>query len=96
MEKIEEIMFKQIIDNQERVIEEQKEDIKRLQSELNKQIKDNRKLVKALKEIRNWLHNEFSSGWKKIGKEYFFLMEPDWAQTNYNDIVDVLKEIEEV
>ena len=49
MGKLEELALTQIIDNQERVIKEQKEDIERLQSELDKQIKDNRKLVKALK-----------------------------------------------
>lgn len=40
IEKIIEFQFKQVIDNQERVIDEQKEDIKRLQSELDKQIKE--------------------------------------------------------
>lgn len=57
MDKIEEFTFKQVIDNQERVIKEQKEDIERLQTQLNKEIHYNRVMKRALEKYAdktNW------------------------------------------
>ena len=48
MDKIEEFTLQQVIDNQERVIKEQKEDIKGLQTQLNKEIHYNRIMKRAL------------------------------------------------
>jgi sensor domain CHASE-containing protein len=66
MDKIEEFTLQQVIDNQERVIKEQKEDIKRLQAQLDREIHTNRKLVKALKEYAN--------------TEPYVLKEDDWGK----------------
>lgn len=63
MDKIEEFTLQQVIDNQERVIKEQKEDIERLQAQLDD-------YEKALKEYAdgdfyeafvNFKHNKFDS-----------------------------------
>lgn len=48
MDKIEELTLQQVIDNQERVIKEQKEDIERLQAQLDREIKINRKMKRTL------------------------------------------------
>lgn len=48
MDKIEEFTLQQVIDNQERVIKEQKEDIERLQAQLDREIHINRKMKRAL------------------------------------------------
>lgn len=50
---IEEFTLQQVIDNQERVIKEQKEDIERLQAQLDREIHINRKMKKALEIYAN-------------------------------------------
>ncbi len=48
MDKIEKFTLQQVIDNQERIIKEQKEDIERLQEQLDREIHINRKMKRAL------------------------------------------------
>ena len=48
VEKIIEFPLKQVIDNQERVIKDQKYDIERLQKQLDREIKINRKMKRVL------------------------------------------------
>lgn len=50
VEKIIEFPLKQVIDNQERVIKEQKEEIERLQAQLDREIHINRKMKSALEQ----------------------------------------------
>lgn len=53
VEKIIEFPLKQVIDNQERVIKEQKEEIERLQAQLDREIKINRRMKYILELYAN-------------------------------------------
>lgn len=87
VEKIIEFPLKQVIDNQERVIKEQKEDIERLQEQLDREIHINRKMKRALEKYAdnmNWCVDRYSNKYKK------------WArcEDGFKLAKQVLKEIE--
>lgn len=65
--KIEEFTLQQVIDNQERVIKEQKEDIERLQAQLDKEIHINRIMLNTINFYANknfWYDRDDESGWE--------------------------------
>lgn len=80
IEKIIEFPLKQVIDNQERVIKEQKEEIERLQTQLNKEIHYNRKMKRVLEKYV--LPENYEGG---MGREY---------ENMCNECKQTLKEIE--
>lgn len=88
MDKIEEFTLQQVIDNQERVIKEQKEDIERLQAQLDREIKINRKMKSALEKYAN-------SGYWFVSTEFdgdCVFLHPD--SNGYEIAQQVLKEID--
>ena len=90
MDKSEDFTLQQVIDNQERVIKEQKEDIERLQAQLDREIHINRKMKEALKKYAECEPLE-------IKREYFN-NEPTQINKTMADIgalaKQVLKEID--
>lgn len=89
MSKIEEFTLQQVIDNQERVIKEQKEDIKGLQEQLNKEIHYNRIMKRALEVYATGKFdpNRFEAGDYAYATDIRSLDNGDLAR-------EVLKEIE--
>ena len=82
MDKIEEFTLQQVIDNQERVIKEQKEDIERLQAQLDREIKINRKMKSCLSAFAR------RDNWKAIEgcPDWMFLLDPLMAEETLKEI----------
>ena len=91
---IEEFTLQQVIDNQERVIKEQKEDIERLQAQLDREIKINRKMKSALEKYAD------EKNWDSYGNDWRFGVYKDFENDDYPEYTDeklaqqVLKEID--
>lgn len=84
------------IDNLETQIYELQQQNERLQAELDKQIKDNRKLVKALKEYAdesNWDDCLSWNGWEEDSE---VIDKAQFGMRGFETAQQVLKEIEEV
>lgn len=82
MDKIEEFTLQQVIDNQERIIKEQKEDIERLQAQLDREIHINRKMKSCLSAFArrdNWKAIEGCADW-------LFLLDPLMAEETLKEI----------
>ena len=77
------------VDNLETQIYELQKQNNRLQSELDKQIKDNRKLIKALKEYAN------KDNWCYTEDDYQLVFVNGENDNGFEIARDVLKEIEE-